>query len=77
MTLGASVIAKNAKDELCEKEGILYKEWDKWSNLTGPATIASFGAILDKMSFPLAVPPVLVVLVFSSYWNRIGGHGVL
>ncbi len=53
----------NAKGELCEKEGMLYKQWDKWSDLTNPATIAAFGTVLAGMGFSGSVLPALVVAI--------------
>ena len=43
--------AKNAKGELCEKDGMLFKQWDKWSDLSNQDTITAFGAILAGMGF--------------------------
>lgn len=52
--------AAAAKGELCGKDGTLYKQWQKWSDLTNAETIAVFGLVLDKMGVSVSVMPALI-----------------
>ena len=43
--------AAAAKAELCGKEGTLYKQWQKWSDLTNQDALNAFGGVLVGMGF--------------------------
>ncbi len=55
--------AAAAKAELCGKDGTLYKQWQKWGDLTNPETIAVFGLVLDKMGVSTSALPALIVAI--------------
>jgi len=43
--------AAAAKAELCGKDGMLFKQWQKWSDLTNQDVINTFGGVLVGMGF--------------------------
>ncbi len=59
-----------AHQDLCEKDGVLYKQWKwkKWGDLSNKQVLKSFGAVLVAMGFAgnalqiLAVALAVVVL---------------
>jgi len=57
-----------ARQDLCEKDGVLYKQWKKWGDLSNKQVLKSFGAVLVAMGFAgnalqiLAVALAVVVL---------------
>ena len=57
-----------AKADLCEEDGILHKQWQKWGDLDNKETIAKFGGLLAGMGIsgelitPLVVSVTVIVL---------------
>lgn len=54
-----------AKADLCEEEGVLYKQWKKWGDLDNKETISKFAGLLAGMgiSGELITPIVISVTV--------------
>ncbi len=40
---------KAAKADLCEEEGMLYKQWDKWGDLDNKEALSKFGGFLAAL----------------------------
>lgn len=59
---------KAAKADLCEEDGVLYKQWKKWGDLDNKETISKFGGLLAGMGIsgefitPIVVSVSVIVL---------------
>jgi hypothetical protein len=59
---------KAAKADLCEEDGVLYKQWKKWGDLDNKETISKFGGLLAGMGIsgefitPIVVSVTVIVL---------------
>ena len=59
---------KAAKADLCEEDGVLYKQWKKWGDLDNKETISKFGGVLAGMGFlgefitPILVSVTVIIL---------------
>ncbi len=58
-----TLFAQQARHELCEADGLLYKQWNKWSDLTNDDVVKRFSEILVVMGFTAAPLELLVVSV--------------
>jgi hypothetical protein len=54
---------KAAKADLCEEEGMLYKQWKKWGDLDNKETISTFKGILTGLGLSGNVLPTVIVAV--------------
>ncbi len=54
---------KAAKVDLCEEEGMLYKQWKKWGDLDNKETISAFKGILTGLGLSGNVLPTVIVAV--------------
>ena len=54
---------KAAKADLCEEEGMLYKQWKKWGDLDNKETISTFKGILTGLGLSGNVVPTAIVAV--------------
>ena len=50
-----------ARTDLCEPDGVLYRQWQKWGDLDNKAVLKSFGAILVALGFSCGALQILVV----------------
>jgi len=50
-----------ARADLCEPDGLLYRQWRKWGDLDNEAVLKSFGAILVTLGFSGGALQILVV----------------
>jgi hypothetical protein len=59
---------KAAKADLCEEDGVLYKQWKRWGDLDNKETISKFGGLLAGMGIsgefitPIVVSVTVIVL---------------
>ncbi|MEA5476518.1 hypothetical protein VB774_02695 [Pseudanabaena galeata UHCC 0370] len=73
---------KAAKADLCEEEGMLYKQWKKWGDLDNKETISKFGGLLAGMGFsgefitPIVVSVSVIVLHIGvkAFCDEYGDH---
>ncbi|MDG3495975.1 MULTISPECIES: hypothetical protein [Pseudanabaena] len=54
---------KAAKADLCEEDGVLYKQWKKWGDLDNKETISTFKGILAGLGLSGNVLPTVIVAV--------------
>jgi hypothetical protein len=54
---------KAAKADLCEEDGVLYKQWKKWGDLDNKETISTFKGILTGLGLSGNVLPTVIVAV--------------
>jgi len=54
---------KAAKADLCEEEGMLYKQWKKWGDLDNKETISTFKGILTGLGLSGNVLPTVIVAI--------------
>ena len=54
---------KAAKADLCEEDGVLYKQWKKWGDLDNKETISTFKGILAGLGLSGNVLPTAIVAV--------------
>ncbi|MDM8554908.1 hypothetical protein QUF75_09280 [Desulfococcaceae bacterium HSG7] len=52
-----------AKKDLCEEDGMLYKQWKKWSDLSNKDVLQSFGSVLVGMGIGAGNLEILAVAV--------------
>ncbi len=52
-----------AKKDLCEEDGMLYKQWQKWSDLSNKDVLQSFGSVLMGMGIGAGNLEILAVAV--------------
>lgn len=50
-----------AHKDLCEKDGVLYEQWQRWGNLNNKTVVETFAAILVSLGFSGSQLQVLVV----------------
>ena len=50
-----------AKKDLCEKDGVLFKQWEKWGDLNNKDVLKQFGVILVAMGCSGNVLQILAV----------------
>lgn len=51
------------KRDLCEPDGLLYKQWERWGDLSNKEVLKTFGAVLAAMGFTGSELQMLVVAV--------------
>jgi hypothetical protein len=57
-----------AKVDICDKDGMLHKQWEKWGDLNNKDALERLGGVLVAMGFsgdvvsPLAVATIVVVV---------------
>jgi hypothetical protein len=57
-----------AKADICEKDGMLHKQWEKWGDLNNKDALERLGGVLVAMGFsgnvvsPLAVAAIVVIV---------------
>jgi hypothetical protein len=57
-----------AKADICDKDGMLHKQWEKWGDLNNKDALERLGGVLVAMGFsgdvvsPLAVAAIVVVV---------------
>ena len=54
---------KAAKADLCEEDGVLYKQWKKWGDLDNKETISTFKGVLTGLGLSGNVLPTVIVAV--------------
>ena len=52
-----------AKADLCEQEGVLYRQWKKWGDLDNKEAISTFKGILAGLGLSGNVLPTVIVAV--------------
>ena len=50
-----------AKNDICDKDGMLHKQWEKWGDLNNKDALERLGAVLGAMGFSGNVLPSLTV----------------
>ena len=50
-----------AKSDLCEQEGLLNKQWQRWADLDNKDVLDKFGVVLVAMGFTGAILEILAV----------------
>jgi hypothetical protein len=57
-----------AKADICDKDGMLHKQWEKWGDLNNKDALERLGGVLVAMGFsgnvvsPLAVAAIVVIV---------------
>jgi hypothetical protein len=57
-----------AKSDICDKDGMLHKQWEKWGDLNNKDALERLGGVLVAMGFsgnvvsPLAVAAIVVIV---------------
>ncbi len=57
-----------AKADICDKDGLLHKQWEKWGDLNNKDALERLGGVLVAMGFsgnvvsPLAVAAIVVIV---------------
>jgi hypothetical protein len=57
-----------AKSDICDKDGMLHQQWEKWGDLNNKDALERLGAVLVAMGFsgnvvsPLAVAAIVVLV---------------
>jgi hypothetical protein len=57
-----------AKGDICDKDGMLHKQWEKWGDLNNQDALERLGGVLVMMGFsgdvvsPLAVAAIVVIV---------------
>jgi hypothetical protein len=63
MSIFMAKIGRAAKSEICDEDGFLYKQWEKWGELDNKDTLKIFGGILAGMGITGHILPTLTVAV--------------